>query len=341
MVRLLSFLIVVFYSAFPLAAMSKSSPASEPTELNATGVRTFTYEDQKRQRPVVVEVWYPTQGTGPFDQPSDQLWVHPKEIRNASFAQLENRCPLIVMSHGHGGDRRERSWLAELLVHSGFVVAAVDHHGNTRSSFNLVSSLKFWERGRDVSFAIDELSQEPLLKEYIDFKRIGFVGYSLGGMTGLGLGGAKVGALEHALERVSKQYKEIKPEMVAQVDLEEAKKSLKEDRIRAMLLICPAAFAYQPESLKSIKIPVGLVVATHDEVLPYKEHADLIIRYLIPAKLKIMGKNISHYSFLNRVSEEGKKFIQKHLYPDAYLSDRASIHREVGSFAIEFFREFL
>jgi predicted dienelactone hydrolase len=339
MVYLLSFLIVIFYPTFPLAAMSKAPLDQSQEAFNATGVRTFTYQDEKRHRPVVVELWYPTNWTGPFDESSDQLWVHPKEIRNASFSNLGGNCPLIIMSHGHGGDRRERSWLADRLVRNGFVVAAVDHYGNTRGSFNLVSSLKFWERGRDIIFAIDELLRDPFLEKGVDFKRIGFIGYSLGGMTGLGLGGATVGAIEQAIEKVAKKHKEVKPEMIAQIDLEEAKKPLKEDRIRAMLLICPATFAYQPESLRSIKIPVGLVVATHDEVLPYKEHADLILRYLIPAKLKIMGKNISHYSFSNRISEEGKKFIQKHFYPEANLLDR--IHREVGSFAVDFFREFL
>jgi predicted dienelactone hydrolase len=129
--------------------------------------------------------------------------------------------------------------------------------------------------------------------------------------------------------------------MIKQLDLAEAKQSLKDDRIRAMLLICPASFAYQPESLKNIKIPVGLIAAINDEVLPYREHAYQIIRYLVPAKLKMMRKEISHYAFLNLVSEEGKKLFQKNLYNDPPCCDRLSIHREVGTFAIDFFREFL
>lgn len=336
----LIFLVVSFSAMNPLPAMMKP-PGGLHLTTESSGVCTFRYEDTSRKRPVVVELWYPTHSAGPFDEPSDQIWIHPKEIRNAPISSLVQNYPLIVMSHGHGGDRRERTWLAEHLVRYGYIVAAVDHHGNTSNTFNLLESLRFWERGRDISYAIDRLLKEPMLTGKIDPNRIGFVGYSLGGMTGLGLGGATVGAVDEIIAAAAGKHKDIKPEMIAQLDFVEAKKSLKDDRIRAMLLICPASFVYQPESLKNIKIPVGLIAAINDEVLPYREHAYQIIRHLVPAKLKMMRKEISHYAFLNRVSEEGKKFVQKHLYSDPPCCDRVSIHREVSAFAVEFFREFL
>lgn len=90
------------------------------------------------------------------------------------------------MSHGHRGDRRERSWLAEHLAKNGFLVAAVEHYGNTFSNYNPLISIRFWERPVDVSFSIDQLLADPFLKNRIDAARIGFVGYSMGGMTGLG-----------------------------------------------------------------------------------------------------------------------------------------------------------
>ncbi len=340
-------LILALGLAPPLAGASKWQKAPiEPQisaceKLHAIGVRTLSYQDQKRDRPVVVELWYPSDAKEPLDQPADFIWVHPDEMRDVPCAQFVAKFPLIMMSHGYGGDRRDRSWLADRLVRHGFIVASVDHYGNTRSSFDLVSSLKFWERGRDISFAIDQLLEEPFLAGRVDPDRIGFVGYSLGGMTGLGLAGANAGAVEQALEQLVKKYSEIKPEMIAHFDFQEAKKSLKDARIKAMMLICPASFVYSPESLKKIKIPIGLVVAPQDEVLPFKEHAELIIQHVVPAKLKMMRKEVAHNAFVNRVSEAGKKLKKMLVYKDHPSCDRQVIHQEVGLFAVDFFREYL
>ncbi|MBX9745015.1 MAG: hypothetical protein K2X08_07395, partial [Chlamydiales bacterium] len=324
---------------------TKELPPESKTELSyealqAIGVRTFTYTDEVRRRPVVVELWYPSDAEHSLDQPVDSVWIHPKEMRNVPWAGEKKEFPLIMMSHGHGGDRRDRSWLADRLVRHGFVVASVDHYGNTSTTFNLLASLKFWERGKDVSFALDRLLEEPFLAGRINESRIGFVGYSLGGMTGLGLAGAQVVAIEQALEQIMKKHTEIQPEMVAGLNLQEAKQSLKDERIRAMILICPASFVYPPQSLKQIHIPIGLVFAPHDEVLPFKEHAELIIQHVAPAKVKMMHKETSHYAFSNRMSEEGKKFFKKHFSRDRLYADR-TIHQEVGLFAVDFFREFL
>ncbi len=309
--------------------------------LLAIGVRTFEYQDEKRQRPVTVELWYPSDAKAPLDQVNDPVWVHPEEMRDVPCVECTQKFPLIMMSHGHGGDRRERSWLADRLVRHGFIVASVDHYGNTTSTFDILTSLKFWERGRDVSFAIDQLLQEPFLTGRLDIRRIGFVGYSLGGMTGLGLAGAQVDIIERAIDQLSKKYPEIKPEMVEHLDVKEAQKSLQDSRIQAALLICPASFVYSPDSLKKVHIPVGLVIAPDDEVLPFKEHAALIIQHVVPARLKVVQREISHYAFLNRVSEAGKKLVQKHIYKDPPWCNRTVIHQEVSLFAVDFFREFL
>jgi predicted dienelactone hydrolase len=344
------FLFLACVLALPLTAMNKlrKAPASVAVqeaslakESLAIGVRTLTYQDSLRERPIVVELWYPSDAEMPLDQTIDSVWIHPKEMRDVPCAQIVEKFPLIMMSHGYGGERRDRSWLADHLVRHGFIVASLDHYGNTASTFNIISTLKFWDRGRDVSFAIDRLLEEPFLKSRVDARRIGFIGYSLGGMTGLGLAGAQAEAIEQVLNEMMKKYSEIQPDMLTQFDFKEAGKSLKDERIQAMMLICPASFIYSPKSLKKISIPIGLVVAPHDEVLPFKEHAELIIEHVVPAKLKIMQKETSHYAFLNRVSEEGKKFLKKHFYRDSPGYDRQVIHQEVGLFAVDFFKESL
>lgn len=311
--------------------------------MRAVGVRTFCYEDEKRKRPVTVELWYPTQESQPLDKPLDLYWVHPAEVRDASFAEGVLKCPLIILSHGHQGNRRDRSWFADYLVQNGFIVASVDHHGNTWHTFNAATSLKFWERAKDIRFALDHLLEEPFLKEKVDRERIGFSGYSLGGMTGLAVGGGKVKDLQQALELHKDKYQELTQgmpkELLSQIDLTESMGDFADPRIKALLLICPANFAYMEEGLKEIKVPVGLIGLVQDEILPYQKHIDPLILHLNPKRLKVWHERISHYAFLNPVSEIGKKIFPSAFYTLPPDPQKALLHKEVGEFAVEFFRE--
>lgn len=301
-----------------LQAMSKA-PRSENI-----GVRTLRYEDEQRKRPVLVELWHPTTASGPFDAPADPDWIHPKEIRNVPISG--NQHPLIILSHGHGGDRRDRSWLAECLVRNGFVVASVEHYGNSWRSYNALISLRFWERARDISYAITQLLQDPGLQHKFDPKRIGFIGYSLGGMTGLALGGAKAQNVKEIITAMQqKNFKEIDLQLVEQVDFSEAQGSFADLRIKAMVLLAPATFVFPPQAMKDVKVPVALVASKGDEVLPFQDHAFKVITHLVPAKLKLLQDKTSHSVFLNRV------------HPGEI--DRLNIHKEVGAFIIEFFKE--
>lgn len=278
------------------------------------GVRTLHYLDKKRVRPVVIELWYPL----------DPSREEPHLIRDADLAIMGSRFPLIMMSHGHQGDRLNQDWLAIQLAKKGYVVASVEHFGNTLDTFHPLQTLKFWDRAKDVSFAIDQLLEK--YKGEIDENRIGFIGYSMGGMTGLGLAGAQAKNLKEIIRRESQNYKGFTDEDFKQVDFTEGEKLHEDSRIKAMVLLCPANFIYPPESLKMIKIPIGIVAAFHDEVLPHKEHAGPIIRHLIPRTIKMIRKKVSH-SFLSKA------------FPQFEESDQ--VVSEVASFSLEFFKTHL
>ncbi len=313
-----------------LQAMSKASPTLQ------VGVRTLEYHDAKRDRPVVVELWHPTEQNGPFEESADG-WIHPKEIRNAPI--LNGKYPLIVISHGHGGNRRYLSWMVEDLVRNGFMVAAVDHHGNSWRSYNPLLSLRFWERARDISFAIGALLKEPGLR--IDPKRIGFIGYSLGGMTGLALGGARAENVKEIVQSQQKKYKEIDLALVEQIDFSEGQGDFREPHIRAIALLSPAVFVFTPQSLKQVQVPLALVASEHDEVLPFPEHAAQLIQHAALAKVKLFREKISHYAFFNRVSPAGKEAMKKELCTEGLQADRVTVHQEVGPFLVSFFKETL
>lgn len=327
------FVICLILTFSSLQAMSR---APRPVVAENIGVRTLKYQDEKRGRPVVVELWHPTRQAGPFDEPVDPVWVHPKEIRDAPIS--EGKHSLIIMSHGHGGDRRDRSWLAEHLVRNGFIVASVEHYGNSWRSYNLLTSLRFWERARDISYTITQLLKDPELQKTVHPRRIGFVGYSLGGMTGLALAGARAQNVKEVVKQLQQSMKEIDSRLIEQVDFSEAQGNFVDSRIRAMVLLSPATFIFPPQTLKSIKIPVALVASENDEILPFRDHAAKIITHLVPRKLKLF-REVSHHVWLNRVSEAGKGVVRQDLQTDALESDRLSVHKEVGSFVVEFFKE--
>lgn len=332
------FFTCLFFLTASLSAASKFTTLQQiPAESQYLGVCTFKYEDAKRGRPILVEVWYPTEQPGPFAETNDPIWVHPRERRDAPLSQ--SRHPLILLSHGNRGDRRDRSWLAERLVKKGYIVASVEHFGNSWETFSPILTLRFWERAQDVSFALDQILQETSLKDRIDENRIGFVGYSLGGMTGLALAGAQASNLQEVLPKKLARYPEITPEVLAKIDLSEGTGNFRDLRIRALLLLAPATFVYTPQSLEKVKVPIGLVATLDDEILPHKEHAYQIIKHLMPAKLKLMRKKVSHFAFLNRVSETGKKIFNEALLYNPLKAD--PVHSEVADFALDFFRTHL
>lgn len=320
-----------------LSGFTRLPPTEQAAPLEQVGVRTITYQDTARNRPILVELWYPTQKTGPVDAPED-MWVHPLEVRDAPLSALTEKYPLILMSHGHGGDRRERSWLAESLVKSGYIVASVDHHGNSHSTYNVETSLRFWERARDISNTLTFLQGDSTLKDRIDSQRIGFVGYSLGGLTGLSLGGARAQNAKEVIKQQQARYKEIDLERLDQIDFSESQLSFADPRIKAFVLLTPATFVFPSESLQEIKAPVALVVSEDDEVLPHREHGQRLITSLQPEKVKLFHKT-SHYAFLNRVSPAAKAHIPPSLSSDAIEASRPQLHQEVSQFTLDFFSD--
>lgn len=307
--------------------------------VESIGVRTFQYQDVLRKRPVAVELWYPIDVSVNPAEVVEDLYLHPKESRGAQLSSALKKYPLVLMSHGHGGDRRDRSWLAERLVKANFIVASVEHHGNSRAHFDPILTLKYWDRAKDVIFALDQILDEPFLKGKIDLGQIGFTGYSLGGMTGLALAGCTVEKMEDLVDENREVLAGFPPEALKLVDFSEASSPHSEPRIKALLLLAPANFLYKPEALKNIRVPVGLVSAINDEVLPHARHAYPIIQHVVPVKLKVLRKEISHFTFLNQISALGKKVLPAKHQTDPECCSRSAIHKEVGDFAVDFFRE--
>ena len=189
--------------------------------------------------------------------------------------------PLIVLSHGTGGGAAGMAWLAETLASNGYIVAAVNHHGNTAAepSYQLQGFMLWWERARDISVLIDKLLADPQFGAHIDPSRIGVAGFSLGGYTALATVGARL-AYQQWKSFCASQPAEptcnLPPEASFSMEnvqqlldrddrvkeaVSHAHESFRDARIRAAFAIAPALGPVMTEaSLAEVKVPVRIIV---------------------------------------------------------------------------------
>lgn len=145
-------------------------------------------------RSLMVEIWYPAtleagqEAGGTYEaitrNPEVIATLHGSAVRNAETDASDGPYPLVIISHGHPGNRFLLSHTAESLASKGYVVASIDHTDSTYESVqNFASTL--YNRPLDQRFVIDTLAglagSDPVLGDMIDGDRVGVIGYSMGG----------------------------------------------------------------------------------------------------------------------------------------------------------------
>lgn len=172
------------------------------------GVQSGRLLDSSRGgRQLPFEVWYPaspryggldlslvTQDS--FTIIPDSPALHQPAVRDAAVEA--GRYPLVLFCHTSAGHRRQSSFLCTHLASHGYVVAAVDHTGNsfadmaerTRAGVTFTQEEReaYIQRiiaGRvpDLRFLLDQLLSGAAgeVSDCIDPRRIGLIGWSFGG----------------------------------------------------------------------------------------------------------------------------------------------------------------
>ncbi len=260
------------------------------------GVRTL--DAQRGPRSLPIELWYPATdeyaGRDVAPETRDTYELIPglpstwqDAVRDAG--PRGGRFPLVAFSHGYGGHRRQSTFLCTHLASHGYVVAAVDHTGNTSIDIlQLVMTLQmggsapppepilleFIElRPLDVRFMIDRVLAE--LDGRVDLERIGMAGHSFGGWTTLAT-------------------------------------TARDTRIRAALPLAPAGGASDlpvgplVDSAVAFhwtrEVPTLFIVADRDTLLPLRGMRELYGRTPSPKRMIVL-ENADHMHFCDRVEE--------------------------------------
>ncbi len=337
-----------------------SGPPDRP---QAVGREYLAFTDPQRpawtgpgQRPVGTTLWYPA-AEGSREEPwrlgiFQAGWSAP----GAQPASSADKLPLIVLSHGTGGAALQLSWLAEALAAHGFLVAAVNHHGNTAAedAYQPQGFMLWWERSLDLSQALDQLLADARWGPRIDPARIGVAGFSLGGYTALSVSGAVTdrGLWEDCCLQNTSDPSCVPPpeagvsredlaklaesDAATQASLARSGESFRDERIRAAFVLAPVlASALDADSLSAIRIPIRLVVGSQDQQAVPATNAVPLAEQIPGAELQVLD-GVAHYTFLARCSLRGRIFV-KTLCKDPSGVDRATIHEQTAADALAFF----
>jgi predicted dienelactone hydrolase len=274
-------------------------------------------------------VWYPC------SRPAGMVDLGRISLPGAKDCPLpDSKSPLIVMSHGRTGGFSGHHDTAEVLADAGFIVAAINHAGDTGSDLSRTDDLSIYvQRPNDIKRLVDFMLAEPAFASHIDRERVGLFGFSRGGYTALAVIGANP---DWAI--VTELCKELKTHVCEQILAKEFPGSVTHDpRIKAAVIADPLSVFFTADSFVGVKIPVQLWASEFggDGVLP---HSVDIVDKNLPSKHKYhVVPNSGHFSFVAPCPPALEAELPR-ICADAAGFDRTAFHKKFNAEALAFFQ---
>jgi predicted dienelactone hydrolase len=250
--------------------------------------------------------------------------------------------PLVMFSHGAGGNASGYAWFGEYLASRGYLVAMAYHYrANTFDSSALYVRNRLWQRPRDITLDISQLLQDKVWGPHIDPNQIGVAGHSQGGFTSLWIGGANVNPeLFLQFQRGWKNNQIVPAYLREQMSLDAAPaRDVRDDRVKAAFAMAPGdikGFGMDEAGLRQMKIPAYIIVGAGDSTTPPRDNAEFAAKHIPHARLDVMPGPVSHEIFGNECDQLGRDN-----YPEACNDapdvDRIKLHAYIGKTALEFF----
>ncbi len=191
--------------------------------------------------------------------------------------------PVVIISHGSGGNRLGYLTLAQALAEAGYVVLMPEHFGNNRDDNFLEGKTRNLElRPRHISLCIDDIAGNEILSGAVLTDQVAVIGHSMGGYTALAVAGGQVW-------NAAKRKVPVLPD----------------ERVRGLVLMAPATAWFAPDgSLANVTVPMLIYQAEHDVFTP-PEHAARVLDQ-VPDRTQIthhLIENAGHFSFLSPFPE--------------------------------------
>lgn len=305
------------------------------------GLRMLEAQEPVTATKVPIAVFYPSAAAAA----DAATQIGPNRIEAERDAAPDARAsPLIVLSHGHGGHMWGHRDLATGLARHGYVVAAVEHPGdswNDQSGVGTDRTLR--GRAYQASSAISAVLADATLAPAVDPARIGAAGFSAGGYTTLLLVGAQPDFSRWAgYCRRQPADAEICAKGVPEtVDVLRDPPAMRDPRVRAAFAMAPLGIFFGAEAMRDVETPVFLYEAENDEVLLPEENSAPVRQGL---KKSLHGfrrvPGAGHYVFL---APCGEQFAAKmpQLCKDPEGVDRRAVHAAILDDARQFFDQTL
>lgn len=175
----------------PLLALLLLATAAQADAL--PGFDHLTVDAPHRPRPLQASVWYPaaTQTYTALIGANPAFLGTSVQVGPAIAAGPH---PLVILSHGSGGNIDNLGWLAEGLVARGAIVAGVNHPGATSGDSSPRQLPYVLHRTQDIAALLATLTTDPAFGPALDPAQTTLLGFSLGGATALAAGGARFDA---------------------------------------------------------------------------------------------------------------------------------------------------
>ena len=317
------------------------------------GTRDVVLTD-RADRPLTLRLFYPTDAhDGAVMIGDNRALTGVRAIPEAPGRG--DRVPLVIFSHGSGGNLTNQAWLAAALAERGMIAVSLNHPGTTTRDNGPPRAAALWERPADIRRVIDAALKPdagilpPGVTVAAD--RIALIGHSLGGFTALWSLGARFDPARFEADcrapaspapcRIAKLYKlGDTPQALALLASDQ-----REPRLRAAVALDPGlARGFSPESLKSVETPLLLIPATapNPDMPPAAETGYLASHLPLATHRVAPLDGAAHFSFLPDCKPGGAELIAAADPEDAIVcrdgpgGDRAELHRRTIALVAEF-----
>lgn len=324
------------YLIFCLSIIAAASAQAAPPPPYAAGFAGLRIGETGDPRPLSGHIWYPAVGGGQTMRFAENpVWRGFDAYPNAPLA--DGRFPLVVMSHGLGGNAFNQAWLAMTLAEAGFIVAAPNHPGTTTFNRDAEARAKLWERPRDISRTISAMLAHPIFGRAVAADRIAAIGHSLGGYTVLALAGARYDAERHAA------YCTKYPDRADCVFVREAgigsdpatlaslQASLADPRISAIVSFdLGLTQGFDPASLAAIEVPVLIVGAARGGALKLDAESRALAAALPAGRARyVEPAGLAHYDFLGLCKPGAVQVLKEEDPGEEFVCEPGGVPRDI------------